>query len=160
MTALRHFLLLLFIGATSSAFAQWTYKDFNRLRNIEGNWEMKTEKGFLQEKWERTNDTILQGKSYKIDRGVSILDEKMTIVFTNKNIIFSASVQYQNKGLPVSFKLIKIDGGKYIFENKEHDFPTQVMYQIKNSDKLLAWINGTTEKGFKTINFEFYRILK
>lgn len=160
MVIIRYFLLLLFISVTSGAFAQWTYKDFNRLRNITGNWEMKTEKGFLQEKWERPNDTTFKGRSYKIDRGVSILDEKMTIVFSNKEIIFSASVQYQNKGLPVSFKLIKIDGGKYIFENKEHDFPTQVIYQIKNANKLLAWINGTTEKGFKTISFEFYSILK
>jgi len=152
--------IILFLFFTAPASAQWTYKDFNRLRHMAGAWEMKTDKGFLQEKWERVNDSTLSGKSYKIERGVSILDENMTLIFSGKEIVFSATVQHKNKGLPVYFKLIRIDGGKFIFENKEHDFPTQVIYQVKSSDQLLAWINGTTEKGFQTISFEFYRMQK
>lgn len=153
------FLLLLTVYAAPS-FAQWTYKDFRKLRNLEGRWEMNTGKGYIQEKWTRVNDSTFEGKNYSITRGVVILEERMKIVLNSEGIFFIATVTYQNKGLPVYFKLISIKNGEYIFENKEHDFPQQVMYHLKDEDNLLAFINGNTEKGFRKVDFSFYRMLR
>jgi len=159
MKHLNILFLLFFITCAAPSFAQWTYKDFRKLRDLEGSWEMKTDKGYIQEKWVRTNDSTFEGKNYSITRGVVILEERMKIVLTNEGIFFIATVTYQNKGLPVSFKLISIKNNEFIFENKEHDFPQQVMYHVKD-DGLFAFINGSTEKGFKKIDFSFYRMLR
>jgi hypothetical protein len=153
-------LLLLFTACATPSFAQWTYKDFRKLENLEGSWEMKTDKGYIQEKWTRVDDSTFEGKNYSITRGVVILEERMKIVQTNEGIFFIATVTYQNKGLPVSFKLISIKNNEFVFENKEHDFPQQVMYHVKSDDNLFAFINGNTEKGFKKIDFSFYRMLR
>jgi hypothetical protein len=159
---MKHFsilFLLFFTVCTTSSFAQWTYKDFRKLRDLEGSWEMKTGKGYIQEKWVRVNDSTFEGKNYSINRGVVILEERMKIVQNNEGIFFIATVTYQNKGLPVYFKLVSIKNGEFIFENKEHDFPQQVMYRAKD-DKLFAFVSGNTEKGFKKIDFSFYRMLR
>lgn len=153
-------LILIFTICAAPSFAQWTYKDFRKLRNLEGSWEMNTGQGYIQEKWVRVNDSTFEGKNYSINRGVMILEERMKIVLTNEGIFFIATVTYQNKGLPVSFKLISIKDNEFIFENKEHDFPQQVMYHVKGDDALFAFINGNTEKGFKKIDFSFYRMLR
>lgn len=157
---MKYFIALLLLSSfgVTSSFAQWTYKDFRKLKNLEGRWEMKTAKGYIQEKWTRINDSTFEGVNYSINNGVMILEERMKIVQNNEGIFFIATVTYQNKGLPVSFKLIQIKDGQFIFENKEHDFPKQVMYQIKGKDELLAFVNGDTEKGFKKIDFSFYRM--
>ncbi|KAA5536943.1 hypothetical protein F0919_04525 [Taibaiella lutea] len=160
---MKHFNILLLLFFTACAIpssAQWTYKDFRKLKNLEGSWEMNNGKSYIQEKWTRVNDSTFEGKNYSITRGVVILEERMKIVLTNEGIFFIATVTYQNKGLPVSFKLISTKNDEFIFENKEHDFPQQVMYHVKGDDKLLAFINGNTEKGFKKIDFSFYRMLR
>lgn len=151
-------LLLLSFSAVTNSFGQWTYKDFRKLKNLEGRWEMKTAKGYIQEKWVRTGDSTFEGQNYSINKGVMILEERMKIVQNDEGIFFVATVTYQNKGLPVYFKLIEIKDGQFIFENKEHDFPKQVMYNVKSKDELLAFVNGDTEKGFKKIDFSFYRM--
>jgi hypothetical protein len=157
MKIFKYIPIILFSLVATQAAAQWTYKDFKRLKNLKGNWEAKSDKGFIQEKWERTNDTVFEGKNYKIEHGVSILDEQLKIIFNKNEILFQVTIHYKNKGLPVTYKLAKIDGDKYIFENKDYEFPQQIVYQLKSSDKLAAYVNGTTEKGFKQLDFSFYR---
>jgi hypothetical protein len=159
MKRLNILLLLLLTISAAPSFAQWTYKDFRKLRDLEGSWEMKTDKGYIQEKWTRVNDSTFEGKNYSINRGVVILEERMTIVQNEEGIFFIATVTYQNKGLPVYFKLISIKNNEFIFENKEHDFPQQVMYHVKG-DELFAFVNGNTEKGFKKIDYSFNRMLR
>ena len=41
------------------------------------------------------------------------------------------------------FPLKSSSGGKFTFENKEHDFPQRVIYERKGSESLLAAIEGT-----------------
>lgn len=146
--------LLLLLGA-ATASAQWTSKDFRKLKGITGNWEAKRGEGYTQEKWTRLNDTTFSGNAYNIDRGVSILDERIRIVYTNQEIHYIVTISYQNKGLPVTFKLASVKDDCYTFENKEHDFPQQIIYCLKNSKHMDVTVSGPGQEGTRSMEFHF-----
>lgn len=153
-------LLTFFTCSALTSSAQWTQKDFKKLRHIAGNWEARTTTGFMQEKWTRKDDTTFTGLSYSINRGVSILEEHLQLVFTNKEIQYIVTIRHQNKGLPVIFKLVSIKDDTYTFENKEHDFPQQIVYHFKNNKQIDATVSGTTEWGKKSMEFHFEKKLR
>jgi hypothetical protein len=146
-----------------NASAQWTSKDFKKLKNLKGNWEATTAKGLAQEKWKRINDSTFEGEVYTIERGVSIMNEKAKITLTSKGeIIFNSDIHYLNKGLPVVFKLEKIDHDKFIFTNRDKAFVQQIIYQMVGSDNLKRTtnrtLNGLEDKGPQAVDFSFKRI--
>lgn len=147
-------------GTTLFAQQQWTQKDFKKLKHVVGSWESTTKTGFMQEKWVKKNDSTFTGQNYSINRGVSQLQEQLQLVFRNKEIHYLAAVRHQNKGLPVTFKLVSIKDDIYTFENKEHDFPQQIIYNFKNGKHIDVTISGPTENGPKTIEFHFAKRLR
>lgn len=158
------FLYPLFFSALAfcsvDASAQWTEKDFKKLKHIAGNWEATTKNGFMQEKWTKKNDSTYTGVTYSINRGVSILEEQLQLVYTNKEIQYISTVRHQNKGLPVIFTLVSVKDDAYTFENKDHDFPQQIVYYFKDGKHIDATISGPTENGPKSIVFHFEKKLK
>lgn len=155
-------LFIIFTGSFLNAGAQqaWTQKDFKKLKKIAGSWEATTASGFMQEKWSEVNDTALNGMTFSANRGVTVLEERLQLVFTNKEIQYITTVRHQNKGLPVIFKLVSAKDGTYTFENKEHDFPQQIVYYFKDSKHVDATISGPTENGPKSVAFHFERKLR
>jgi hypothetical protein len=161
MKPLYTLILIIFtLNQATYAQQQWTQKDFKKLKHVVGNWESTTATGFAQEKWVKKNDTTFTGESFSINRGVSQLQEKLQLVFTNKEIHYAATVRHQNKGLPVIFKLVSIKDDTYTFENKDHDFPQQIVYYFKNGKHFDVTISGPTEKGPKSIEYHFKKRLR
>ena len=58
----------------------------------------------------------------------------------NGNLVFLPQPQ---GGERVSFPLKDAFGEKFMFENKEHDFPQRVIYERKGPGLLLATVEGT-----------------
>lgn len=160
MKFLYPLLFSIFAFCSLDASAQWTEKDFKKLKKVVGSWESPTKNGFMQEKWIKKDDTTFSGVSYSINRGVAQLQETIQLVFTNKEIQYNVSVRHQNKGLPVIFKLVSVKDDTYTFENKEHDFPQQIVYYFKDSKHIDATVSGPTENGPKSIEFHFEKKLK
>lgn len=156
MKFLQTLIFGMFAFVSLNASAEWTQKDFKKLRQISGSWEAKTATGgFMQEKWSRKDDTTFTGVTYNINRGVSILEEHLQLIFTNKEIRYIVTIRHQNKGLPVIFKLVSVKEDTYTFENKEHDFPQQIIYHFKDGKHMDATITGMTENGNKSMDFHF-----
>jgi hypothetical protein len=160
MTQLRTILFAVCILCTVQASAQWKQKDFKKLKQVVGNWEATTKTGFMQEKWTKKNDSTFTGTTYSVNRGVVILEEQLQLVFTNNEIHYISTVRHQNKGLPVAFKLVSIKNDAYTFENKEHDFPQQIVYYFKDGKHIDATISGPTETGPKSTVFHFEEKLR
>ena len=155
-------LLFTFLFSTivfgKGVLAQHAKSDFAGLRGLEGTWKMTLKNGSLFEKWLIESDSILQGISYKISGPDSIPLEKVVLHFNNGKVTYTAITANQNKQQPVDFTLVSIKNGQYVFENKAHDFPQQVTYELVGRDSLYATINGTTDKGFKEITYPYSRI--
>src|SRR4051812_8380979 len=99
MKIVKYIALVTLTVLSGHSFAQFTTKDFKKFKHLNGNWEAPIEKGFIQEKWERINDSTFTGDVYKIVSGVSILDEKAKIAYANGVITYSSTIHYLNKGL-------------------------------------------------------------
>lgn len=148
-------LVLFFVSNT--LYAQFSMKDFAVLHGLTGSWKMVTQKGFLYEHWYISNDSTLHNKSYRVNGTDTFPQETVQLKIRNSNISYISTVADQNKQQPVTFTLTKIDKGKYVFENKAHDFPQQISYQLTDKNSLDASISGNIKEKYKEIIFNYKR---
>lgn len=138
-------------------YAQVTGLQFKPLHQLAGSWEMNTSKGSLIEVWKIQDDSTLVSESFRINGTDTIPQETVVLSLRNNSINFTSTVADQNNQQPVSFILIKIQDGKYVFENKAHDFPQQIFYTLAGNNSLLAGISGRINDTYKEILFNFTR---
>jgi hypothetical protein len=135
------------------ACAQFTIANFTPLYSLTGSWKMKTSKGILFEQWQKKNDSTLSNKSFRVNGADTTMLEQVMLNFQNGSVTYYPNLPDQEA---VSFKLVEIKDGQYIFENKTHDFPQRIIYKI-DKNQLAVSINGNTPKGFKEIPYLFTR---
>ncbi|RYZ48204.1 MAG: hypothetical protein EOP49_19230 [Sphingobacteriales bacterium] len=161
MKPLYALLLAVFtLAGLQSSAQQWKARDFKKLKAVVGSWEATTKTGFAQEKWVKKNDTAFTGQAYSSNRGVVLLEENLQLVLSGNEIHYITTIRHQNKGLPVTFKLVSVKDDTYTFENKEHDYPQQIVYYFKSGKHMDATISGPTENGPKTVAFHYERKLR
>jgi len=127
----------------------------DRLCTMHG-WEMKMKNGVLLEQWTKVNDSLLTSTSYRIRGRDTVIQEKVELKYAYGSITYSPTLIDQNEGQAVTFTLIKIEnsGRTYTFENKQHDFPQQIVYML--GDKTLrVVIKGQSNGQNKEIPFDF-----
>jgi hypothetical protein len=137
--------------------AQYSAGDFKPLHLLAGKWKMETKKGFLYEHWYTVNDSTLQNKSYRVTGTDTLPQEKVELKFTRGAITYTSTVADQNNQQPVTFTLVSKENGKYIFENKGHDFPQQISYQLNDANTLNAGISGKINNKYREIPFNYKR---
>lgn len=144
-------LTLLLIACSFYVSAQKT--PFKTFEFLVGNWEMKTKTGKIIERWQKHRDS-LTGTSHRFNaKGDSILTESIVLKKLNGEWNFCVTGYEKGNEGKTNFKLISSANNTFTFENKQHDFPQQIVYQNKGKDALLAWIEG--EIGGKKRKMEF-----
>ncbi|OFY83929.1 MAG: hypothetical protein A3F72_07805 [Bacteroidetes bacterium RIFCSPLOWO2_12_FULL_35_15] len=134
--------------------------DSTKIKQMEwviGSWENLSVKGDLYETWTKIDDSTFAGRSFMIVQNDTAFSEKISLEFRNKNLFYIPTVRNQNKELPVLFKLISIEKGELIFENKEHDFPQRIIYKNPSPDSLYARIEGKENGELKKEEFAMTR---
>ena len=150
--------LMVLLFMCNNSYAQYTMKDFKPLQALTGSWKMVIKMGSaFYEHWYRVNDSLLQNKSYGINRRDTISQETVQLKLTHGIITYTSTVADQNNQQPVTFTLVKLENGKYIFENKAHDFPQQITYLLIDKNTLHASISGTRKDKFREVLFNFKR---
>lgn len=151
-----YILILLCFFVQSSANAQKpTLKTFSFLT---GNWEMKTKSGKVVERWQKHQDS-LTGSSHKYNaKGDSILTETIVLKKIDGTWHFCVTGYEKGNEGKTNFKLISTSNNTFIFENKAHDFPQQIVYQYKGKATLLAWIEGQINGKKQKIEFPYQKI--
>ena len=56
---------------------------------------------------------------------------------------YRPTIPGQNEDKPVAFKLITSSDKTWTFENKAHDYPSQIIYTLNNQNSITATIQGT-----------------
>ncbi len=122
-----------------------------------GNWEVDNNQQF--ETWERVDDQLYRGKSYKLRNNDTILLEKIDLIKNEKGIFYIPKVLGQNEGKPIEFRMVIKEGSHVVFENKAHDFPQRIEYHLEREGVIQAWIKGIEEKKrFRKIGFLLQKI--
>lgn len=125
------------------------------LKWMVGNWKIQAGNNIILEQWQVFNDSILIGKSVFIKNGTdTIPQESIALAFRKGDWYYIPTVNNQNAGQPVAFKIILLKGTEFISENPEHDFPQRIAYRkIKN--QLFASIEGRKNGKYNKQNFDF-----
>ena len=156
-SALTPYILSICILSTLTSIAQEAKENFKKLSSIQGTWSMPTKRGTVYENWQ-LKDNVLDGKSYKVIGGDTILLERVTILIKGAEIFYIPLVEGQNNGEPVSFKLVSSLNDRFIFDNPAHDFPQRVIYELPKSDAMHAWIEGMDKGVYRKSDFYYKRV--
>lgn len=152
---LLFFCLSLILSSASIAQQKNSLRDFGFLN---GSWTMNTENGRIVEFWKMNNDSGMDGISYSIsNKGDSTLLETIKLYESSGNIFYEPTGNGAGNDSTVSFRLISTNQGVYVFENIHHDFPQRISYQLRSQNNILAWIEGTVNGKFRTIEFPYSR---
>jgi hypothetical protein len=128
---------------------------FQQLHSLTGGvWVMKTKNGFLAERWDKINDSLLRNQAYKIVGTDTTLLEHVELNRIGAEINYISLVANENNGQAVLFKLTESKNGQFIFSNPQHDFPQRIIYHLISKDSLHAWIDGKLNG--KEIKKDFY----
>jgi hypothetical protein len=129
-----------------------------QLQQLNGIWKMETARGPLYESWRKTKDNEIRGGSYKMNGKDTIRFEDVRLSKAKEGIYYSPVVKNENGNKPTAFRMISSNDHKFVFENKEHDFPQRIIYHLISKDSLHAWIEGTQNGKNKRTDYYFKRI--
>lgn len=139
------FLLILF---SISIFSQ----DESILKLFPGKWKIISDNIEYLEEWELLNEKELSGAGFSIEEGDTILSERLFLKKFDDTWAYVAIPSNQNITL---FALTDFSDKKFVFENKEHDFPQKIVYEFHKDGKLTAAIEGTVNGEIKRREFEY-----
>lgn len=139
-------LLCVFVSKVEAQ--QPAFSDLKAFDWLVGQWKNSGGNTMAFEVWTRASDRTFEGESYFFKNDEKIVTEYLRIELFGSEIFYTSRVSH-NK-YPVSFKLIRVDGKSFTFENSDHDFPQRIIYQLKEGGSLHARIEGQqngTERG-------------
>lgn len=148
ITILLFYLPIIAIGQKSN--------ELQSLNWLIGQWKGKIGGADISETWTKLNDQTMQGLGITIVRGDTVVKENLQLHIMGNHLGYIAS---PNNAPPVFFTLIEMNPGKWVFENKEHDFPQRIIYERKGENEFQAKIEGVNSKGEKAgQEFSFKRV--
>jgi len=148
------FLFILFCICISAFAQKASLKSFDFML---GKWEMKIKGGKMVEHWQQHRDS-LTGQSYRFKAsGDSFLTESIVLKKIKGDWHFCVTGYEKNNLGTTNFKLISSQNNTLTFENKQHDFPQQIVYQNKGKFELLAWIQGDIGGKKQKLEFPYKR---
>jgi hypothetical protein len=155
---MKQFRLCILLAMAVLITAASYINNFHHLHKLEGTWRMKAKKGFLFESWQKVNDHELSSISFKVVDQDTIMLEKVSLVQNKEGIFYIPVAHGQNDEKPVSFKMISSTEKSFTFENKEHDFPTRIIYTFIKADSLVARIEGDVDGKLKAVDYFYMKV--
>jgi hypothetical protein len=144
-------IISLLVFFTISIFAQ---DDFI-IKHFTGKWKLITDNTEYYEEWVFISKIELAGIAYNYIEGESVIRENLYLKKFADQWAYIAMPVNQSITL---FALTEYSETKFIFENKEHDFPQKIIYEFTSDNNLKAAIEGVVEGKMKRREFNFKRI--
>jgi hypothetical protein len=122
---------------------------------IEGTWKMITKNGsIIGESWKKMDDNYYQSTGFIIKEKDTVFTEKVALKRSVDAVFYTSTVEDQNNGQPVSFRLTSSNNNIFVFENPTHDFPKRIVYEFGDHKTLHAYIDDGP-KGKKRTHFYY-----
>lgn len=93
------------------------------------------------EKWEKSGDSAYHGLTYSVNQGDTEILEALQIVNREKDMYYIATVNNQNGGESVPFKMQYATGDSMCFGNTTHDFPKYIHYFKEDNQTITALVS-------------------
>lgn len=132
--------------------------NLNAYQWLLGKWEMTSEEGLLTEEWKQVNDSTFAATSSLIDSsGQTLFSETIELNIRDGITSYVPTVPDQNDGKPVYFQIIGSKGNSFIAENGTHDFPQQIVYELRANGELFAKMAGMQDGKWREEVFRMQR---
>ncbi len=140
-------------GETS---ASASHPDIELLGWLGGCWQSEGGETGSGEHWLPPAGDSMLGVGRTVREGTTVAFEFMQIRrLGDGNLAFIAQPAGRE---PTTFPLLSLDPGEAVFENRQHDFPTRVIYASHGPETLHARIEGTRNDREVTVPFPMTRI--
>ena len=127
----------------------------DQLRFLTGCWERRTPRGTVEERWSTPKGGMMQGMG-RTFRGDSLVEYEFVLIReTAGRVVYEAHPSGQ---APNTFPAKTITDSLVEFEDPAHDYPQRVGYRKAGADSLIAWIDGTTPRGPRRVEFPYARV--
>jgi hypothetical protein len=126
----------------------------NDVAFMSGCWAQSGAEKGSDEVWLRPAGGTMLGMGRTVKNEKSVTHEFMQIREGNGGLTFLANPSGQEAA---SFRMITLTKVKIVFENKEHDFPQRVIYELVAPDKLTGRIEGVENGRERGIDFPMTR---
>lgn len=100
----------------------------------------------------------MTAKSYYLTNADTVLFETVELKEVGDKLMYIVSAPEEKKESPIPFSSIELAPGKFVFENKAHDFPQLITYQKITRDSLIAEISGMVEGNMLREQFAMKKI--
>lgn len=104
----------------------------------------------MEELWTAPKGGLMLGLHRDVVNGAARSFEFLRIESTAEGIVYRSS---PNGAPTTTFKLVRLEGQRAVFENPAHDFPTRILYWLAADGQLHARIEG--EQGGKSAGEEW-----
>ena len=122
---------------------------------IAGCWERSSATRTSQEQWMKPAGGTMMGMSRTVSNGKTVAFEHLMLKQNGDNIDYIATPSGQTQ---TAFRLVRFSATEAVFENPEHDFPTRIMYRLKEDGSLHARIEGNMNGQERGIDFPFNKV--
>lgn len=128
-------------GPTLSGSAWAQERSLSDLSFLSGCWRGKLagQDGTVEERYSRPAGGLILGTSQTVVGGRTAFFEFVKIEETADGIVMTPAPRGK---LSVPFRMVRLEGGKAVFENLAHDFPKRITYQLREDGSLAASIHG------------------
>ncbi len=139
---------------TVAALAEDKPPTINDFGWMAGCWTQTTDKSSRDEIWSKASGGTMIGLARVVAKEKTSSVEFMRLHQEKDGLYFTALIPGEPE---TSFKLIKFENKKAIFENPKHDFPTRIIYGQNPDSSLFARIEGKIKGKPLAIDFAFQR---
>jgi hypothetical protein len=138
----------------AALFAFQQAPKIDRLAWIQGCWETSSPQRTIEEQWMAPLGGSMIGMGRTVRGGALVEYELVVIREQGDRLAYEAHPSGQPSAV---FLSRTITDSMVLFENPEHDFPQTIGYQRKDSESLLAWIEGTDKGKPRRVEFAYRR---
>ena len=122
--------------------------ELHLLNPLVGEWQAQTKNSVVSESWRKISEQSFEGLGKTHDTTGTLKDsEELRLVQMQGAVFYLAKVKHNP--LPVAFALTSCLNNRFRFENKDHDFPKQLDYQLISAEVLQVDISDGAGKGFR-----------
>lgn len=136
-----------------------SYSDLDDFTWMLGSWSHSDEKNGVDfhEHWNKASANSFTGTGVAVDfNGDTLFKETLKLELIDGVPYYVATVP-KNPG-PVLFRLVESSKQLAIFENKEHDFPQRIRYELDASNSLQVRLDGVEAGKPKVQRLKFARV--
>ena len=109
---------------------------------LTGSWGFEEGGRRYEEHWTAPDGATMLGMSRTVAGGRTVAHEFLRIDERDGRLVYTAWPSGQPTA---SFTSVTVGGGRVVFENRAHDYPTRVIYERRQDGSLLARVEGTRD---------------